>query len=96
MNQEKGSFSYPLMPEWSTQEIIDVSAFYEAVEKLNTVGIKRADFMKLYGRFCEIEHSKAAQKQLDSRYEKESGFSIYRSVRFVLENDKENLKCKRR
>ena len=42
MNQEKGSFSYPLMPEWSTQEIIDVSAFYEAVEKLNTVGIKRA------------------------------------------------------
>lgn len=96
MNQEKGSFSYPLMPEWSTQEIIDVSAFYEAVEKLNTVGIKRADFMNLYGRFCEIEPSKAAQKQLDSRYEKESGFSIYRSVRFVLENDKENLKCKRR
>ena len=91
MNQEKGSFSYPLMPEWSTQEIIDVSAFYEAVEKLNTV-----DFMKLYGRFCEIEPSKAAQKQLDSRYEKESGFSIYRSVRFVLENDKENLKYKRR
>ena len=90
MNQDKGSFSYPLMPEWSMREIIDVSEFYEAVEKLNTVGIKREDFMKFYRRFCEIEPSKAAQKQLDSRYEKESGFSIYRSVRFVLENDKEN------
>ena len=60
MNQDSGNFSYPLMPEWSTQEIIDVAAFYEAVEKLNTVGIKRADFMKLYRRFCEIERSKAA------------------------------------
>ena len=51
----------------------------EAVEKLNTVGIKRADFMKLYGRFCEIEPSKAAQKQLDSRYEKTGAYQSSRA-----------------
>ncbi len=96
MSSEKESFSYPLMPEWSTQEIIDVSAFYEAVEKLNTKGVRRTDFMKAYRRFCEIEPSKAAQKQLDARFEDESGYSIYRSVQFVLENDRENLRFTRR
>ena len=67
--------SYPLMPEWSTAEIIAMSAFYAAVEDLNTVGIKRDEFMEHYHHFLAIEPAKAAQKQLDKAFEKLSEVS---------------------
>lgn len=84
--------SYPLMPEWSTAEIIAMSAFYAAVEDLNTVGIKRDEFMEHYHHFLAIEPAKAAQKQLDKAFEKETGFSIYRSVQYVLAHEEKNVK----
>lgn len=38
------NFEYPLLPEWTTAEIITASEFYEAVEKVYTTGIEREEF----------------------------------------------------
>ncbi|KRL84125.1 UPF0223 family protein [Ligilactobacillus apodemi] len=86
------NFEYPLLPEWSTQEIIDASEFYEAVEKVYTTGIERAEFMKKYIRFLEIEPAIMTQKQLDRAFSEASGLSIYRAVQFVKNSDKEHIK----
>lgn len=83
------NFEYPLLPEWTTAEIIEMSAFYEAVEKLYTTGIKRADFLERYQKFCEIEPAKMTQKQLDKAFEKASGMSIYQAVKYAQQNQKD-------
>lgn len=83
------NFEYPLLPEWNTTEIIEISAFYEAVEKLYTTGIKRSEFLNKYQIFCQIEPAKMTQKQLDQAFEKASGLSIYKAVTFVKQSQQD-------
>lgn len=79
----KENISYPLMPEWSTAEIITASEFFMAVEQLHQKGIARDEFLKKYDAFLKMEPMKMTQKQLDREFLQASGYSIYQSVQFV-------------
>lgn len=78
-------YDYPLDFSWSTEEIIDVMALYNAVEKAYEEGISKEEFMNAYRRFTQIVDSKSSQKQLDKSFEEVSGYSIYR----VFQNTKD-------
>ncbi|CAG9619869.1 UPF0223 family protein [Sutcliffiella rhizosphaerae] len=78
-------FSYPMSYDWSTDELIDVIAFYEAVEKAYTKGVERDHILDLYRRFKEIVPSKAQEKNLGMEYEEMSGFSIYKAMKKAKE-----------
>jgi len=71
-------YDYPLDPDWSTQDIIDVIALYNAVEQAYEGGISREDFMKAWRKYTDIVPSKSQQKQLDKAFRNVSGYSIYR------------------
>jgi uncharacterized protein YktA (UPF0223 family) len=74
-------FSYPISYEWSTDEIVDVIALYEAVELAYDKGVERDYLMKLYRRFKEIVPGKADERNLANEYEELSGFSVYRTIK---------------
>ncbi len=76
-------YNYPLDYSWSTEEIIDVIALYNAVEKAYEVGISKDEFMNAYRKFKVIVDSKSAEKQF---YEI-SHYSIYQVVKESKEND---------
>ncbi|GGG20713.1 UPF0223 protein YktA [Lysinibacillus alkalisoli] len=76
-------YSYPLLPEWTTEEMIDVVAFFEAVEQAYEKGIQQALFMAKYKRFKEIVPSQAEEKTLCKQYEKGSGYIPYHVVKLA-------------
>ncbi len=80
-------YEYPIDETWSIEEITDVIALYNIVEKAYEEGIKRDDFMKAYRRFCEIVDAKSEQKRLDRAFEKASGYSIYRVFKACQKGD---------
>ena len=47
-------YDYPLSPFWDTQDIIDVMALYNAVEKAYEEGISKDDFMKCYRQYIKV------------------------------------------
>ena len=71
-------YDYPLEPDWSTEEIIEVVGLYNAVEQAYEEGISSKEFMEHYRAFTSIADSKALQKQLDKAFEEASGYSIYK------------------
>lgn len=71
-------YNYPLEPDWSTEEIIEVVGLYNAVEQAYEEGISSKEFMEHYRAFTSIADSKALQKQLDKAFEEASGYSIYK------------------
>ncbi len=79
-------YQYPIQPDWSTTEIIDVISFFQAVEKAYEKGISREDFMKKYRRFKEIVPSKAEEKNICDDFEEISGYSSYRAVKKSKDN----------
>lgn len=80
-------YDYPLSPFWDTQDIIDVMALYNAVEKAYEEGISKDDFMKCYRRYIKVVDSKSEQKQIDAAFEKVSHYSIYQVFQKAKDHD---------
>ena len=80
-------YNYPLDYHWSTEEIIDVIALYNAVEKAYEVGISKEEFMNSYHKFKLIVDSKSEEKSLDKQFYEISHYSIYQVVKAAKEND---------
>ncbi|WP_332647862.1 UPF0223 family protein [Lysinibacillus sp. 54212] len=78
-------YSYPLSTDWTTQEMVDVVHFFEAVEAAYEKGIKREDFMAKYRRFKEIVPSQAEEKTICRDFEKASGYVSYKVVKLAKE-----------
>ena len=80
-------YDYPLSPFWDTQDIIDVMALYNAVEKAYEEGISKDDFMKCYRQYIKVVDSKSEQKQIDAAFEKVSHYSIYQDLQKAKDHD---------
>ena len=78
-------YQYPIDYRWSTDEIIDVVKFFEAIEKAYENGIVRDDLMLAYRRFKEVVPSKAEEKTICGEFEEMSGYSPYRAVKKAKE-----------
>ena len=74
-------YDYPLDSEWTVNEIIDVMALYNAVEKAYEGGISNDELLAAYKKFKVIVTSKSQEKQLDKEFEKNSGYSIYQAIK---------------
>ncbi|ELK44999.1 UPF0223 family protein [Halobacillus sp. ACCC02827] len=76
------SYTYPIDEvHWSKEEIIDVVNFYSLVEKAYENGVKQEELLLAYTRFKQIVPSKSEEKTLCGKFEKESGYSCYRTVK---------------
>jgi len=78
-------YQYPIDYNWSTDEIVDVIKFFEAIEKANEKGIERDEIMMAYRRFKEIVTSKAEEKTICGEFEEISGYSSYRTIKKAKE-----------
>ena len=55
-------YSYPFSLEWSSQEIVDVIAFFQAIEKAYETGVKREIVLATHRRFKEIVPAMSEEK----------------------------------
>lgn len=78
-------YSYPLSTDWTTQEMVDVVHFFEAVEAAYEKGIKREALMAKYRRFKEIVPSQAEEKTILRQFEQASGYIGYKAVKMAKE-----------
>lgn len=78
-------YQYPIDYRWSTEEIVDVVHFFEAIEKAYESGIERDQLMSIYRRFKEIVPSKAEEKTVCGEFEEISGYSSYRAIKKAKE-----------
>jgi uncharacterized protein YktA (UPF0223 family) len=80
-------YQYPMDITWSTDEIVDVIKFFEAVEKAYESKIKKEDFMHTYRRFKEIVPGKADEKNYTDEFHESSGYSAYLAVKKAKETE---------
>lgn len=88
-------YSYPILSDWTTEEIIDVVKFFEAIEKAYEEGVLREDLMAKYRRFKEIVPSKAEEKALFKQFEEVSGYVSYNVIKLAKNmEDGQKIKMK--
>lgn len=84
-------YSYPLSSDWSTNEIISVTAFYDVIEKGYEDGVEREVVITAYREFKTIVPSKSEEKTLFKEFEKASGYSSYQIVKSAQEGENGQL-----
>ncbi|GGA17339.1 UPF0223 family protein [Psychrobacillus lasiicapitis] len=84
-------YTYPFSVDWSTEEIVDVVQFFEAIEKAYEKGVKREELLMKYRRFKEIVPSMAEEKTYFREFEKESGYASYPIVKMMKEKSDLNI-----
>ncbi|QHA36009.1 hypothetical protein D5E69_09375 [Rossellomorea marisflavi] len=70
-------YQYPFDIDWTTEEVIDVIAFFESIEQAYEKSIDRDELMKKYKRFKEIVPGKADEKRICGEFQQSSGYSSY-------------------
>lgn len=78
-------YNYPLRYDWSTEEIIDIVAFYETIEKAYENGVVKEKIMEVYRSFKIIVPSKSEEKTLFKEFKDVSGYDSYRIVKGAKE-----------
>ncbi|MBS4198810.1 UPF0223 family protein [Bacillus sp. FJAT-49732] len=84
-------YQYPFSLDWTTEEIVDVVHFYQAIEKAYEKGIDKMELMKRYKRFKEIVPSKAEEKKFDKEFEEVSGYSSYKTIKKAKETENNSI-----
>jgi len=84
-------YTYPFSLDWSTEEIVDVVQFFEAIEKAYENGIQREELMKRYRRFKEIVPSIAEEKTYFREFEKESGYVSFPIIKKMKEQSEKTV-----
>lgn len=88
-------YSYPLSTDWTTQEMVDVVHFFEAVEAAYEKGIIREKFMERYKKFKVVVPSQAEEKTICREFEQASGYVAYKAVKLAKElSDGQTVKLK--
>lgn len=86
-------YSYPISIDWSTDEIIIVIQFFEAIEKVYEKGVQRAVLMEKYRKFKLVVPSIGEEKKVFREFEDVSGYSAYHAVKKMKEaTDKDIIK----
>lgn len=78
-------YSYPLRTDWSTEEIITVTAFFEVIEKAYEEGIERNKVIVAYREFKKIVPSMSEEKTLLKEFEEASGYVGFYIVKAAQE-----------
>lgn len=79
----KENFTYPMNPDWTTDELIKVMRVWQAVEQAYESKIDINDFLNSYNEFKQVVKSIGEERQLGREFEEVSGYSLYRVVQLA-------------
>lgn len=79
------NYSYPLSPDWTTEEVTMVVHFFVSVEEAYEKGVKRQQLLADYKNFKEVVPSRSEEKRIFREFEKRSGYSAYHVVKKMLD-----------
>ncbi|MDO4903774.1 MAG: UPF0223 family protein [Limosilactobacillus sp.] len=86
------SYSYPLNPDWTPDEMVTVINFFNAVEDAYETGCDRDKFMDNYRKFQNVVGSKMGEKQLGREFKDVSGYDYYQVVKLAQSSSQKKLK----
>lgn len=88
------NYYYPIFPDWSKEELMDMMALYNAVESAyeDANGINAEKVIKLYNRFREINPVKMEQKQINRDFQNISGYSLYKAFQAATKAKTKNIR----
>ncbi len=88
-------YSYPIDPDWSTEEIMQVIDFFQQVEEAYESGTSSEKVQSTYKKFKQVVPSKSEEKTLFKEFEKKSGYVPYDVVKKANQQEEGTIQLKK-
>lgn len=88
------NFSYPIDPQWTTDEINKVAQMLNLVADAYEVGVDRQDVLHAYDQFKSVVAAKSEEKSIGRDFKKASGYSLYLVVKTARQTNGGHFKMK--
>ncbi|MCG7338784.1 UPF0223 family protein [Staphylococcus sp. ACRSN] len=76
-------YQYPIDLDWTNEEMMEVVAFFNAIEAFYETKVDGELLLNRYKAFKSIVPAKAEEKQIFKEFEKNSGYNSYQAVKTV-------------
>lgn len=90
------NYSYPLDPNWTTQELETVIRMFNVVEDVYEKGALREQVLETYRAFKKVIPAKSEEKQLGRQFYEKSGYQLYDVVKEASNSTRKTIKLARR
>lgn len=91
----KPNYEYPLDFDWTKDEMIQVTTFYQLVEDAYEHGVNRDNLLAAYRGFKTVVPDKSTEKQLGRQFEAVSGYSLYTVVQLAKNGSERTIRVQR-
>ena len=85
-------YQYPLVLDWTTEEMVIVTNMWTAVEQANETGLPVDKFLTTYQQFKTVVKSIGEVKRVGREFENASGYSVYRTLQQAKKQGSGKLK----
>ncbi|NIK10644.1 UPF0223 family protein [Alkalibacillus almallahensis] len=79
------NYHYPIDPDWSTEEVMQVIQFFNTVESAYEEQVTAKQVLDDYKQFKAVVPSKSEEKSMFKTFEKETDYIPYRVVKKAQE-----------
>ncbi|GMA70623.1 UPF0223 protein [Leuconostoc litchii] len=86
------NYTLPIDGDWTTKEIITVSTFINTILQVYEEGVVREEILCNYNAYQKIIPAKSEQKRFDKDFERQTGYSIYRTMKLVTTSTKDRVR----
>lgn len=86
------NYTLPIDSSWTVDEIVAVSNFIDRVLAVYETGVAKAILMAHYAQFRDVMPAKSEQKQFDRDFERQTGHSIYQTMKLAQTTTKDRVR----
>lgn len=79
------NYSFPINESWTTDEVIKVVECLAIVEKTYQQAVPAKQILEKYNSFKQVITSKSEEKAIGRRFERETGYSLYKTIQQAKE-----------
>ena len=77
------NYTLPIDGNWTTEDIVIVSNFVNAILSVYENGVSRDELLQHYNKYRVVMPAKSEQKRFDKDFERQTGHSIYRVTKLL-------------
>jgi len=86
------NYILPIDGNWTVEDIVKISNLVDSVLDVYETGVLKSKLLRRYNEFRDVLPSQSEQKKFDKDFERQTGHSIYKTIKLAQGTTKDKVR----
>ncbi|MEX0380892.1 UPF0223 family protein [Leuconostoc sp. MS02] len=86
------NYILPIDGNWTVDDIVKISNLVDSVLEVYEAGVPKSKLLARYNEFRDVLPAKSEQKRFDKDFERQTGRSIYKTLKLAQSTTKDKVR----